>query len=92
MTGGETQTVRAAEWRARDIRVDDPQLEEALLAYLEERGCVVEEVDGYTLRVGAPPSTRSDRAAVVVAGWLDEWRTWHPGAIVYVEKEDAGAD
>lgn len=75
-----------------DVRVDDPQLQEALLAYLEERGCVVEELDGDTLRVGAPPSTRSDRAAAVVARWLDEWLTWHPGTMLFVEEEDSGAD
>jgi hypothetical protein len=74
-----------------DIRVDDPQLEEALLAYLEERGCVVEELDGVTLRVGAPPSARSDRAVALVAQWLDEWLAWHPGTMVFVEEEeDAG--
>jgi hypothetical protein len=72
-----------------DVRVDDPQLEEALLAFLEERGCVVEELDAYTLRVGAPPSTRSDRADAVVAGWLDEWLAWHPGAMILVEDDDA---
>jgi hypothetical protein len=71
-----------------DIRVDDPQLEEALLAYLEERGCVVEELDGYTLRVGAPPSTRSERAGVVVGRYLDEWLTWHPGAVLFVDDTD----
>ena len=71
-----------------DVRIDDPQLEEALLAYLEERGCVVEELDGYTLRVGAPPSTRSERADVVVGRYLDEWLTWHPDAVLSIVDDD----
>lgn len=74
------------------VRVGDPQLEEALLAYLEERGCVVEELAGDLVRIGAPPSTRSDRADVVVAGHLDEWLAWHPGARLIVDDADDDAD
>jgi hypothetical protein len=71
-----------------DVRVGDPQLEEALLAYLEERGCVVEELDGYTLRIGAPPSTRSERADIVIGRYLDEWLTWNPGAALFMLDTD----
>ena len=70
------------------VRVDDPQLEEALLAYLEERGCVVEEIGNDTLEVGAPPSTRADSADSVVARYLQEWLTWHPGAMLFVDDDD----
>lgn len=67
------------------VRVGDPQLEEALLAYLEERGCVVEELDGNTLTIGAPPSTRSDRADFVVGSYLEEWLAWHPETVLFVD-------
>jgi hypothetical protein len=70
------------------VRVDDPQLEEALLAFLEERGCVVEELGDNTLAVGAPPSTRSDRANAIVSRLLQEWLTWHTDAMLFVEDED----
>jgi hypothetical protein len=72
------------------VRVGDPQLEEALLAFLEERGCVVEELADNTLRIGAPPSMRSDRADFSVAGYLNEWLTWHPETMLYIDDAEAG--
>ncbi|MGZ4387556.1 MAG: hypothetical protein ACXVZO_11555 [Gaiellaceae bacterium] len=66
------------------VCVTDPRLVEAFIAFLEERGCLVEELANDVLEVIPLGSFRHDLADVALAPHLELWLEWHPRSVVEV--------
>jgi len=68
-----------------EVRILDRDTSEALVAYLREQGCVVDESGLDLLHVNPLGSTRAELAASELADQLQTWLIRHPGSAVALD-------
>jgi hypothetical protein len=81
-----SRDVREGEWESVHVRLSDPSLADAFVAFLRRSDCVVEPGEvaphegGIAVAVRVPQAYNQEQARLEVALYLRVWEALHPGS------------